>query len=84
MKYRSMIALETLESRTLYSAAPSPTITADMEAVQAAEAQRFNDKAEWRSNSPGRPSSIVAGPIHQEQRTGAVAVAASERHHRRT
>jgi hypothetical protein len=47
MNYRSTIALETLESRTLYSATPSPTIIADKEAVQAAEAQRFNDKAEW-------------------------------------
>jgi hypothetical protein len=46
MKNRSMIAMETLESRTLYSAAPNPTITADLEAVQVAEAQRFNDKAE--------------------------------------
>ena len=46
MKNRSMIAMETLESRTLYSATPNPTITADIEAVQAAEAQRFNDKAE--------------------------------------
>src|SRR5580700_1914496 len=46
MKNRSTIALETLESRTLYSATVSPTITADLEAVQAAEAQRFNDKAE--------------------------------------
>jgi hypothetical protein len=46
MNNRSTITVEILESRTLYSAAPSPTITADLEAVQAAEAQRFNDKAE--------------------------------------
>jgi hypothetical protein len=46
MKNRSMIALETLESRTLYSGTPSPTITADLEAIQVAEAQRFNDKSE--------------------------------------
>jgi len=46
MNNHSMITVETLESRTLYSATPSPTITADLEAVQVAEAQRFNDKAE--------------------------------------
>jgi len=43
MKYRSMIALETLESRTLYSATPSPTILADEAAVTAAKAQKAAD-----------------------------------------
>jgi hypothetical protein len=45
MKYRSMIALETLESRTLYSATPSSTILADEAAVTAAKAQKATDQS---------------------------------------
>jgi hypothetical protein len=35
MKFTATIALETLESRTLYSTTPSPTVAADMVKVQA-------------------------------------------------
>ncbi len=45
MKYRSLIALETLESRTLYSATPSATILADQAAVTAAKAQKATDQS---------------------------------------
>jgi hypothetical protein len=45
MQYRSTVALEALESRTLYSATPSQTILADEAAVTAAKAQKASDQS---------------------------------------
>ena len=44
MNYRTTVALETLESRTLFSGTPSPTILADEAAVTTAKDQLSADK----------------------------------------